>query len=224
MTERGESVARKKGALQLSINAIVVLILAITILGLGLGFIRTQFSSLTKQVGEISEEIEGQIIEKIKESGDLLVFNRNKISAKVGKTEEFYMGIKNTDTDPACFQTAIKCVRALKSDNYCDKDFEGNNVLVGGKAQQGIWLGDNHNGEGKPESRNTWVNLFDEIPVESGDVFVNRVKLQIAGALPDTYLMEVGVFKGNSETGDCTQGVSWIDTPWQKKQFFVDLS
>ncbi|MBW3002327.1 hypothetical protein KY338_04150, partial [Candidatus Woesearchaeota archaeon] len=86
----------KKAALQLSINAIVILILAITILGLGLGFIKSQFGALTEQFGAVSAEIKSSLIEKIKESGELLVFNRAEIDAKIGKPEEFYIGIKNT--------------------------------------------------------------------------------------------------------------------------------
>ena len=37
----------KKGALELSINAIVIVILAMTLLGLGLGFVRGMFGKIT---------------------------------------------------------------------------------------------------------------------------------------------------------------------------------
>ena len=67
---------KRKGSLQLSINAIVILILAITILGLGLGFIKKQFGALGAQFEEVSGEIKSEIITKIKQSGDLLVFNK----------------------------------------------------------------------------------------------------------------------------------------------------
>ena len=45
---------KKKGALELSVNAIVILILAIVMLGLGLGFVRGMF-------GKVSLEFEGLI-------------------------------------------------------------------------------------------------------------------------------------------------------------------
>ena len=45
---------QKKGALNLSINAIVILILAITMLGLGLAFMRNIFGSATKEFEEVS--------------------------------------------------------------------------------------------------------------------------------------------------------------------------
>jgi hypothetical protein len=43
---------KKKGDLSLSMNAIVVLIMAITLLGLGLGFMRGLFSNMTTKVGQ----------------------------------------------------------------------------------------------------------------------------------------------------------------------------
>ncbi|HSU73268.1 MAG TPA: hypothetical protein VLJ21_05470, partial [Candidatus Binatia bacterium] len=89
----------KKAALELSINAIVVLILAITILGLGIGFIRGQFGGLTEQFVGVRAEIKDQLITKIKESGDLLVFNRAELEASIGKKDTFYIGVKNTESN-----------------------------------------------------------------------------------------------------------------------------
>ena len=71
----------RKAALQLSINAIVVLILAITILGLGLGFIKGQFGALEKQFAGVSSEIKSELINKIRNSGELLVFNQVELEA-----------------------------------------------------------------------------------------------------------------------------------------------
>ena len=47
---------RKKGSLALSTNAIVVLIIAITILGLALAFTRNIFGSLGKQIEDIGKQ------------------------------------------------------------------------------------------------------------------------------------------------------------------------
>jgi len=192
----------KKAALQLSINAIVILILAITILGLGLGFIKSQFGALTEQFGAVSAEIKSSLIEKIKESGELLVFNRAEIDAKIGKPEEFYIGIKNTasakegsaticfrakeGSATICFRLGVKCVRALKPENSCPG---GEASLVGGV--------DN---DGNPPEFGTWFSMFDEVDIKPGDVGVYPVKLQIAAAVPDTYLMEFNVYKAYNES------------------------
>ncbi len=205
----------RKAALELSINAIVVLILAITILGLGIGFIRSQFGGLTKQFTQVNAEIQDQLINKIKESGDLLVFDRAELQAGIGKKEAFYIGIKNTASNPAtekdsvCYRLAVKCIRALKPENTCPGV---NNVIVGGK---------NANGETPANSDSTWFQMFDEVDIKNNEVGVFPITVQIAKANPDTYAMDFQISK-DSDSNDCVgQGTF---TPYQSKQFFVVLS
>lgn len=206
----------KKAALQLSINAIVILILAITILSLGIAFIKSQFGALTERFTEVGAEIKSELINKIKDTGELLVFNRVEIEAKLGKPEEFYIGIKNTapnindNTKPVCFIPAIKCIRALNG--YC---FDGrNDVYVGGTD---IGLGPGN----PPEVK--WFSVFPEVDIRTGEVGVYPVSLQIAQAMPDTYLMEFAVYK-YQDGGDCSTGGVIDERPYQSKQFFIKLS
>ena len=56
---------KKRSSLNLSINAIVVLILAITMLGLGLGFIRNVFGSTTENFEQVSQQIKDMAITEI---------------------------------------------------------------------------------------------------------------------------------------------------------------
>jgi len=60
---------KKKGSLSLSINAIVVLIMAITMLGLGLAFMRNTFKSAASSMEGATAEIEKQTIDSLKSSG-----------------------------------------------------------------------------------------------------------------------------------------------------------
>jgi len=85
----------KKASLDLSINAIVILILAITMLGLGLGFIKNTFSKTTEQFEEVGSDFKNQLIDAIKESNERLVFNKYDIEVKKGASKEFYIGINN---------------------------------------------------------------------------------------------------------------------------------
>jgi hypothetical protein len=202
---------KRKGSLQLSINAIVILILAITILGLGLGFIKKQFGSLGEQFESVSAEIKGEIIEKIRASGELLVFNKVEIDAAIGKPDTFYVGVKNTGGEPNCFRTYVQCIRALKGS--CDPAQPGVPVAVGGI--------DIMNTQATPD--NEWFSLFDEVDIGGGDVGVFPVTLQIPGRVnPDTYLLSYEVFK--SDSGDCTSPV-WptATTPYQSKQFYINV-
>ncbi|MEK6849236.1 MAG: hypothetical protein AABY01_01550 [Nanoarchaeota archaeon] len=206
----------KKAALELSINAIVVLILAITILGLGIGFIRSQFGGLTKQFTQVNAEIQDQLINKIKESGDLLVFDRAELQAGIGKKDAFYIGVKNTASNPentkdsVCYRLAVKCIRALKPENRCPGEID--NVIVGGKS---------YTGETPLSSDSTWFQMFDEIDIKNNEVGVFPITVQIAKANPDTYAMEFQVSKSTDST-ECAMGAE--QTPYQSKQFFIVLS
>ncbi len=94
---------RKKAAFNVSIQAIVVLILAITILGLGLTFIRNMFGKTTGQLDEVSQQIEEQIVEEIKSSNDRVAFSKTQIEIKKAETKEMYFGIRNDLSDAATF-------------------------------------------------------------------------------------------------------------------------
>ena len=179
----------KKGALELSINAIVVLILAITILGLGIAFIRGQFGALQKQFTEVSGEVKTQLTEKIKQSGELLVFSQQEVNVQAGKADQFYYGIQNEHTDvPVCAVTLIRCINAL-SGNGCPGSNNGEPVLVGGPKAM------------TPNPQ--WFSLFSPVDIAAGDVGVFQMTVQVSNAPKDTYLMEMVVVKptsGNTPT------------------------
>ena len=85
----------KKGSLQLSINAIVVLILAITMLGLGLAFMRSTFGGVTAQFGEVSAEVQKDMLDRLQQSPENLVLNRYEIEVRQGESKEVYLAIRN---------------------------------------------------------------------------------------------------------------------------------
>ena len=205
----------KKAALELSINAIVVLILAITILGLGIGFIRGQFGGLSEQFTQVRSEIKDQLLEKIQESGELLVFNRAELQASIGKTEVFYIGIKNNQPNAdgegsVCYRSSVRCIKPLRAGNFCSATAQANNVIVGGYNDGTVTQGDE------------WFRMFDEIDINDNDVGVFPITVQIARGSPDTYAMEMVITK-DSANKDC-DSTSGIFEEYQSKQFFVVLN
>ena len=101
---------KKKASLNLSINAIVVLILAITMLGLGLTFMRNIFGGATKEFTKVSGEVEKQMIEQMKESTRTVSLSRPKINIKVGETEQIFLGLKNDEQSDKEFQIdSVNC-------------------------------------------------------------------------------------------------------------------
>ncbi|TKJ17737.1 hypothetical protein CEE44_04355 [Candidatus Woesearchaeota archaeon B3_Woes] len=94
----------KKGGLNLSINAIVVLILAITMLGLGLSFMRNIFGSATKEFEEVGGTVKKQMIDQMKESDKVFDLSRPKVELKAGEDTQIFIGFKNKATVGKNFQ------------------------------------------------------------------------------------------------------------------------
>lgn len=194
---------KKKGSLQLSINAIVILILAITILGLGLGFIKKQFSSLGEQFEQVSSEIKSEILEKIRQSGDLLVFNKLEFNVQVGKPDQFYIGIKNTGQEQACFKLEMSCLQSLGTQETCPMG--GTTIVSGADAQE------------------VWFNLFELVTIGPGQVGVYPITLQLPGTVkPDTYLMQFIIVKGDATCGTFETDANNEPKPYTTpKQFYI---
>jgi hypothetical protein len=132
----------KKGSLSLSINAIVVLILAITMLGLGLGFMRNMFGGVTKQFTEVTDQIQRDMVERLKESGEKVVLNTYDVKMKQSSKQTIYLAIQNeieapgtpgtftiTKSAPEKIQTTADCV------DVGDISLIPSNSIRGGEAK-----------------------------------------------------------------------------------------
>ncbi|MBI4175761.1 MAG: hypothetical protein HY518_01020 [Candidatus Aenigmarchaeota archaeon] len=87
----------RKAALDISINSIVVIIFAITMLGLGLGFIRGTFGSIGERVGDV---ISSTDLEKKPTASDPLTISTSRLEMKRGDTKIIQVGYYNfEDTD-----------------------------------------------------------------------------------------------------------------------------
>ena len=91
----------KKGSLNLSINAIVIVVLAFVMLGLGLMLTRTVFKDIGSTAGSINEQIRQQILDDLRTGNKPLSFPQNKVTVDFGKTSTVAFGIKNTGSTSA---------------------------------------------------------------------------------------------------------------------------
>ncbi len=85
----------KKGNLNLSINSIVVLILAITMLGLGLAFMRNIFGDATEQFETVSEEMQTEMADQMKDAREPVDLNIHRVELGENEEETIYMGVRN---------------------------------------------------------------------------------------------------------------------------------
>jgi len=85
----------KRASLNLSINAVVVLILAITMLGLGLAFMKKTFGGVTEEFEEVSGEIKVQLIDRLKTSREPLALSTFNVEIEKSSKKTVYLGIRN---------------------------------------------------------------------------------------------------------------------------------
>ena len=99
----------KKADLNMSIQAIVIIVLAMTLLGLGIGFIRNQFASLTETTGAVQEQIKQQILDDLRTGDKKLSFPASEIQISRGKSTVIALGVKNTGVSQLVFGIDIAC-------------------------------------------------------------------------------------------------------------------
>ncbi len=204
----------KKGALELSITAIVILIIAITILGLGIGFIKKQFTTGTELVGGKLTEIKEQMKEDIRTSGELLVWNMPETEVNIGKPQDLLIGVKNTlrnaaGGDRVCFWIEVRCLRAFNPENSCPG--EAQNVLVGGGIPGGEEM-----------TYNWFSSLLSEFDVKNFDAEVFPATMLVREAQPDRYSMEINVYNDVNKN-DCSNQEGPTERPYASKSFTVSV-
>ena len=102
----------KKASLEISIQAIVIVVLAMTVLGLGLGFIKGMFSSITGVTSGTFDKIADQLQKDLVSSNEKLVFSQTKVAIERGKSLLLGWGIKNEGNQRLNYWaefSAVKC-------------------------------------------------------------------------------------------------------------------
>jgi hypothetical protein len=198
----------KKGALELSINAIVVLILAITILGLGIAFIRGQFGALQEQFTGVSAEVKTELTKKIKESGELVALPQNEIDVTSGTNKRIFFGVQNAKSYEVCIMSTVRCMGAQNPDENSPDDCTvgvPKGAIVGGTGFQ--------SGASKK-----WVSLPPARGIKAGAVDVLPMDIQVSGAKKDTYFLELIVAEklasdptSAEDAKDCSAASTAID-------------
>lgn len=191
----------KKAALELSITAIVVLIIAITVLGLGIGFIKKQFGAGAELVSGELAQIKQQLKEQVRTGGELLVFSVPE-EVSIGKPENTFVGVRNTAANPdpnkdrVCFRVEVKCIKPFTPDSYCDPTTAQNNIAVGG------WDYDNQ--DYVRGNRNWFKSILGEFDLRNYEGDVYDAVMLVRGIKPDSYAMEINIYK-DPESRSCDE-------------------
>ena len=85
----------RKASLNLSIQAIVIIVLAMTILGLGLGFVRGLFDNIVGISESTFQKITEQLSTDLATSSAPLLFSQTKLNMERGKSDLQGFGVRN---------------------------------------------------------------------------------------------------------------------------------
>jgi len=102
----------KKASLEISIQAIVIVVLAMTLLGLGLGFIKGMFGDISSLSRATFDKIQDQLQRDLTNSNEKLIFSQTKINIERGKSTLLGWGIRNDGNQQLDYWaefTAVKC-------------------------------------------------------------------------------------------------------------------
>lgn len=97
----------KKGSLNLSIEAIVVVVIAFVVLGLGLGFVRSQFTSFGGIAGSVQEQIKQQVLDDLRTGDKKLSFPATEITLGKKEAQVTAIGIKDTKSGQLNYKLEI---------------------------------------------------------------------------------------------------------------------
>lgn len=91
-------IVERKGAIELSVGTIVVIVLAMSMLILGLVLIRTIFVGSKYNVDQLNKNVEAEINKLFNERGDkiILYLANNQADVKQGKSFGVAFGVRNT--------------------------------------------------------------------------------------------------------------------------------
>lgn len=97
----------KRASLEISIQAIVIVVLAMTLLGLGLGFIRGQFRTISETAGSVQEQVKQQILEELRTGDKKLSFPANEVVIEKKDSKVLAVGVKNVKPNDLKFSITV---------------------------------------------------------------------------------------------------------------------
>ncbi len=119
----------KKGSLDISIQAIVIVVIAFVVLGLGLGFVKSTFKDITGTTKEVQAKIKEQILEDMRVSGKKVSVT-SQITLERGSQVIENVGIVNTGLSEKVFGIKINYVKKQNPDGSPDTREEAKDEIT----------------------------------------------------------------------------------------------
>lgn len=94
----------KKASLEISIQAIVIVVLAMTLLGLGLGFIRGMFKNIGSTTEDVTEQVRQRVLDDLITGDKKVSFPKTEIIVDKGGSQVLTVGIRNKKDTPLYYK------------------------------------------------------------------------------------------------------------------------
>lgn len=98
---------RKKGAIEMSMQTIIVVIIGVTLLALGIRFVVNTMGSTTSMADQVFAQGDTQIGEIFGESEEILMITPDSVSVAQGDSERSAINIRNTGSEDATFKISM---------------------------------------------------------------------------------------------------------------------
>ena len=195
------SPVRKRGALELSITGIVVLIIAISLLAFALVFIKQLFGGAQEILAGGLARVKEDINKQIEESGEVVTIDlgRNLENVKKGRRYSINIGIKNdvrsigeaAAEESVCYWLGVRCLTSFSEPSRCGNE----DITVP------AWVGGYNLETGSRNLQSNWFRkLLAEVSIENAGIAVLPVEFQIpANVAKDTYQLELIVYRASEE-------------------------
>lgn len=188
----------KKGAIELSITTIVVLIIALAVLAVAILLINMIREKATGVLEQQFKQLETEALDCIKGSGNVFCSKLISNEIKRGEPVAMAVGVRNTaasksNSGKVCFRMQVKCLRPFASNEFCDAKNQQNDITVGGVDYN------------KDEPSVYWftkANTQGETDLAENEAKTLKAELQVKDVKSGSYEMEVNVYKANNDK-DC---------------------
>ena len=112
----------KKASLEISIQAIVIVVLAMTLLGLGLTLIRGMFKNIGETTDRVTEQVKQRVIDDLVSSDKKVSFPSTEIYIDKGSSQILTIGVRNKKDNDLIYTMRFAAVSDPNGNLYGDPD------------------------------------------------------------------------------------------------------
>jgi len=110
--------SNKKASLEISIQAIVIVVLAMTILGLGLGFVRNMFKNIGSTTEDVTEQVRQRVLDDLISGDKKVSFPKTEVVVDKGGSTTISVGIRNKKDQALHYKLQFTPIKDPEGNNF----------------------------------------------------------------------------------------------------------